>query len=120
MVKCAARQGNEKESLGCELEIQKLANVTDKDLIQQYGVHIVIAYHQLKRARADSSLKLNSLPPNTSEDSVRQTLISKGGPTPKHVYVPRANNNASAWTKVTFANEQDRNNASVIYQLELC
>jgi FtsZ-interacting cell division protein YlmF len=118
------RQDNEKDTWGRELIIQTPANVTVQDIINRYGTNVVVKCLQLnkqnEKSRVESSLKLNSLPLTSDEKFLRECLQMAGGPTPKHIYVGHTNNNVSAWAKITFHDEEQRNKATTIYDLKLC
>ncbi|CAF1002038.1 unnamed protein product [Rotaria sordida] len=112
---------SEKESLGRELVIQTSPNVTVEDIINRYGADVVIKCIQLnEKSRLESFIKLNNLPITTDEACLRKYLQDYNGPTPKYMYVGRTKNNASGWAKITFYNDEQRNQAATIYESKLC
>ena len=115
---------SEKESLGKELVIQTSSNVTTEDIINRYGVDVVVKCIQLNENhdifRTESFIKLNNLPITTDEASLRRCLQLYNGPTFKHMYVGCTKNNASGWAKITFCSDEQRNQAATIYQSVLC
>ncbi|CAF0845315.1 unnamed protein product [Adineta steineri] len=115
---------SEKDSWGKELVIQTPLNVTIGDLISRYGADIVMKCVQLNKnneeLRAESFVKLNSLPITTDEFFLRECLQTQNGPIPKYIYVGRTKNNASGWAKITFHNDVERNLAATIFDTELC
>jgi HrpA-like RNA helicase len=118
------RRDNEKETWGRELLIQTPANVTVQDIINRYGTDVIVKCLQLnkqnEKQRVESSLKLNNLPLTSDEKYLRECLQTAGGPTPKHVHVGRTNKDICGWAKITFNDEEQRNNAAAIYGLRLC
>ncbi|CAF4950088.1 unnamed protein product [Rotaria sp. Silwood1] len=117
-------RNNEKESWGRELVIQTPGNVIVQDVVNRYGTDIVVKCVQLnkqnEKSRVESSLKLNNLPLTSDENFLRECLQMDRGPTPKHIYVGRAKNDATGWAKITFNNEEQRNQAAAIYNIKLC
>ncbi|CAF4983141.1 unnamed protein product, partial [Rotaria socialis] len=112
---------SEKESWGRELVIQTPANVTVEDIINKYGADIVMKCIQLnEKSRVESFIKLNNLPNNTNEADLRQCLEVHNGLTPKYIYVGLTKNNATGWAKITFHNDEQRDQAAIIYNSQLC
>ncbi|CAM4805317.1 unnamed protein product [Rotaria magnacalcarata] len=112
---------SEKESWGRELVIQTPANVTVEDIINRYGADIVMKCIQLnEKSRVESFIKLNNLPNNTNEADLRQCLEVHNGLTPKYIYVGLTKNNATGWAKITFHNDEQRDQAAIIYNSQLC
>jgi HrpA-like RNA helicase len=118
------RRDNEKETWGRELVIQTSVNVTAQNIIDRYGADVVINCIQLNKqndkSHRESSLKLNNLPLTSEETFLRECLQKAGGPTPTHVHVESTNNDACGCAKITFKNEEQRNRAAIIYELNLC
>ncbi|UJR19381.1 hypothetical protein I4U23_022511 [Adineta vaga] len=115
---------SEKESWGRELVIQAPANINEEDIIQRYGTDIIIKCvlinEKKDKTQKESFLKLDNLPLDNDETFLRQCLQTGNGPTPKDIYVGRTKNDLTGWTKITFHNEEQRNQAATIYDLQLC
>ena len=118
------RRDPEKETWGRELFLETPSNVTIEDVIHRYGANVIIRCVQLnkqnEKVRVESSLKLNSLPLTSDENFLRNCLQTANGPQPKYVHVERAKNDANGWAKVTFHDEEQRNQAATIYGIQLC
>ncbi|CAF1679293.1 unnamed protein product, partial [Adineta ricciae] len=114
-------RNGEKETWARELVVQTPTNITVNDIIEVYGEgNIMACIQENKESHAESYVKLDTLPPNINEELLRNCLHKCGGPIPKSVYVGRTKNNASGWAKVIFRNDQERNEAANIYNVQLC
>ena len=118
------RSDEERETWGRDVVVQTPANVTIEDVVQRYGTDMIIKCVQLNKphgkAKVESSLKLNNLPPTSNEAFLRECLQTGRGPSPKHIHVATTTNGLSGWARITFSDENQRNEAAAIYDLRLC